>query len=172
MSKVDNAKTLTPVAASADDFTMFATAMGVQGVSITIPYKVDLFQRADEVDPLSARVGAVNTYKRVGVLWHARNTDVSGFLLPLQGRLDLRGARAAVLGAGGAARAVVAALGSAGSVVTVYGRNRAKARDVAALADALQRVEHALRRQALVGMACDGAHRRDARALSGVSAST
>jgi shikimate dehydrogenase len=123
------------VAASADDFTMFATAMGVQGVSITIPYKIDLFQRADEVDPLSARVGAVNTYKRDGLRWQARNTDVSGFLASLKGRIDLRGARAAVLGTGGAARAVVTALGSAGSLVTVYGRQRGKARDVAALAD-------------------------------------
>ena len=29
------------VASSAEDFTIFATALGVQGVSITIPYKVD-----------------------------------------------------------------------------------------------------------------------------------
>jgi 3-dehydroquinate dehydratase/shikimate dehydrogenase len=123
------------VASSADDFTMFATALGVQGVSITIPYKVDLFQRADEVDDTSRRVGAVNTYRRAGLGWEARNTDVSGFLAPLEGRLNLRGARAAILGTGGAARAVAVALGSAGSRVTVYGRNRGKARNVAALAD-------------------------------------
>jgi 3-dehydroquinate dehydratase / shikimate dehydrogenase len=121
-------------ASSADDFTMFATAFGVQGVSITIPYKVDLFQRADEVDDLSRKVGAVNTYRRDGLRWEARNTDVSGFLAPLEGRLNLRGARAAILGTGGAARAVAVALGSAGSHVTVYGRNRGKAKDVAALA--------------------------------------
>ena len=121
-------------ASSADDFTMFATALGVQGVSITIPYKVDLFQRADEVDALSRKVGAVNTYRRDGLRWEARNTDVSGFLAPLAGRLNLRGARAAILGTGGAARAVAVALGSAGSHVTVYGRNRGKAKDVAALA--------------------------------------
>ena len=36
------------VASSAEDFTIFATALGVQGVSITIPYKVGLFERADE----------------------------------------------------------------------------------------------------------------------------
>jgi 3-dehydroquinate dehydratase/shikimate dehydrogenase len=122
------------VASSADDFTIFATATGVQGVSITIPYKVDLFQRADEVDALSRQVGAVNTYRRDGLRWEGRNTDVSGFLAPLGGRLDLRGTRAAVLGAGGAARAVVVALASSGSTVTVYGRNRGKAKDVAALA--------------------------------------
>jgi 3-dehydroquinate dehydratase/shikimate dehydrogenase len=122
------------VASSADDFTMFATALDVQGVSITIPYKVDLFRRADDADELSKRVGAVNTYRRDGLRWEARNTDVSGFLAPLAGRLALRGARVAVLGTGGAARAAAVALGSAGAVVTVYGRNRGKAKDVAALA--------------------------------------
>jgi 3-dehydroquinate dehydratase/shikimate dehydrogenase len=122
------------VASSVDDFTMFATALGVQGVSITIPYKVDLFHRADETDELSRKVGAVNTYRRDGVRWEARNTDVSGFLAPLAGRLTLRGARAAILGTGGAARAVAVALGSAGSAVTVYGRNRGRAKDVAELA--------------------------------------
>jgi 3-dehydroquinate dehydratase/shikimate dehydrogenase len=122
------------VASSAEDFTIFATALGVQGVSITIPYKVALFQRADEADDLSRKVGAVNTYRRDALRWEARNTDVSGFLAPLKGRLDLRGARAAILGTGGSARAVAVALASAGSVVTVYGRNRGKAKDVAALA--------------------------------------
>jgi 3-dehydroquinate dehydratase/shikimate dehydrogenase len=121
------------VAASADDFTMFAEALDVRGASITIPYKVDLFQRAGEVDSLSRQVGAVNTYRRNGVRWQARNTDVSGFLAPLKDRLDLRGARASILGTGGAARAVAVALGMAGSTVTIYGRSRAKAEAIAAL---------------------------------------
>ena len=123
------------VAASADDFMMFAAALDVQGVSITIPYKVDFFERAAVIDALSRKAGAVNTYRRAAAGWEARNTDVSGFLAPLAGRLALRGSRAAILGTGGAARAVAVALGSAGADVTVYGRNRGRARDVAALAD-------------------------------------
>ena len=122
------------VASNAGDFTMFATALPVQGVSITIPYKVDLFHRADEMDELSRNAGAVNTYRRDGLRWIGRNTDVSGFLKPLAGRLELRGARTAILGTGGAARAVAVALHSAGSSATVYGRNRGRAREVAALA--------------------------------------
>ena len=82
------------VASSAEDFTMFATALAVQGVSITIPYKVDLFQRADDVDELSRKVGAVNTYRRDGLRWEARNTDVSGFLAPLAGPHRICAARA------------------------------------------------------------------------------
>jgi 3-dehydroquinate dehydratase/shikimate dehydrogenase len=119
------------VASSADDFIVFATALGVKGASITIPYKVDLFQRADEVDELARKVGAVNTFRCDGPHFTARNTDVSGFLAPLTGRIDLRGARAAILGTGGAARAVAVALESAGSAVTVYGRSRSKADAVA-----------------------------------------
>jgi 3-dehydroquinate dehydratase/shikimate dehydrogenase len=121
------------VAASAEDFTVFASALDVRGVSITIPYKIDLFHRADAVDALSRQVGAVNTYRREAMGWEARNTDVSGFLAPLRDRINLQGARAAVLGTGGAARAVAVALGSSGSAVTVYGRSRTKADAVAAL---------------------------------------
>ena len=119
------------VASSAEDFMMFATALGVKGASITIPYKVDFFERAADVDALGRKVGAVNTYRSDGARWEARNTDVSGFLAPLAGRISLRGARAAILGTGGAARAVAVALESAGSEVTVYGRSKSKADSVA-----------------------------------------
>jgi 3-dehydroquinate dehydratase/shikimate dehydrogenase len=122
------------VASSADDFTMFATALELQGVSITIPYKVDLFERADQTDELSRKVGAVNTYRREGMEWHARNTDVQGFLAPLEDRIAWPGTRAAILGTGGAARSTALALASRGSHVTVYGRSRTKAAAVAALA--------------------------------------
>ena len=124
------------LAASADDFMTFANALGVKGASVTIPYKVDLFNKADEADDLSRRVGAINTLRRDGDQWHGRNTDVSGFLAPLSNRLQLHGARAAIIGSGGAARGVAVALASVGCGVTVYGRNRAKAEDVARMAGA------------------------------------
>ena len=44
-------------------------------------------------------------------------------MAPLHTRLTLRGARAAILGTGGAARAVAVGLGAAGAVVTVHARN-------------------------------------------------
>ena len=54
------------VATSADDFLTFANAIGVKGASVTIPYKVDLFNKADEADELSRKVGAINTLRRDG----------------------------------------------------------------------------------------------------------
>jgi len=66
--------------------------------------------------------------------WEATNTDVAGFLEPLEAALDtgsLRGRRASVLGAGGAARAVIVALLSRDARVTVHARRQAQAQDVA-----------------------------------------
>jgi 3-dehydroquinate dehydratase / shikimate dehydrogenase len=51
----------------------------------------------------------------------------------LQDRFPLGGLRAAVLGSGGAARAVTVALASSGCSVTLHGRNRQQAEEVAML---------------------------------------
>jgi len=121
-----------------DDFLSYASAMGIEGASITIPFKLDALRAASSVDPLAQKVGAVNTLRRDGSRWHATNTDVDGFLAPLDAVFGtrLQQARAAVLGAGGSARAVVAALRSRGAVVTVYARRPEQARELAQTLDA------------------------------------
>jgi 3-dehydroquinate dehydratase/shikimate dehydrogenase len=113
-------------AADFDDFLVFAEALGVSGASVTIPFKRDALGAAARSDALTRRVGAANTLARRDGEWEATNTDVDGFLAPLDQALPggLRGVRAAVLGAGGAARAVVAALVSRGAAVTVHARRR------------------------------------------------
>jgi 3-dehydroquinate dehydratase / shikimate dehydrogenase len=122
-------------AADAADFRLFADAIGIAGASITAPFKVELMRAADEVAEDAAAAGAANTLRVECGQWRVRNTDIDGFLAPLDASgLDLRGARVAVLGAGGAARAVVLGLGGRGASVTVHGRNPAHAGMVAALA--------------------------------------
>jgi 3-dehydroquinate dehydratase / shikimate dehydrogenase len=120
-------------AADFDDFVSFASAMGIQGASITIPFKLDALRAAARADALTQSVGAANTLRRCDDGWEATNTDVSGFLSPLDAVFGarLKGARAAVLGAGGAARAVVVALQSRGATVTVYARRADQARTLA-----------------------------------------
>ncbi|HXH08138.1 MAG TPA: type I 3-dehydroquinate dehydratase, partial [Vicinamibacterales bacterium] len=88
-------------AADADDFLAFAAAFGVEGASVTAPFKVEFLARAAEVEPRARRIGAVNTLRAGPRGWAATNTDAPGFLEPLAARLELRGLRAAVLGAGG-----------------------------------------------------------------------
>jgi shikimate dehydrogenase len=119
-----------------EDFLAFADAIGVAGASVTIPYKLDALRAASAADELTRAVGAANTLRRrsSGDPWEALNTDVDGFLDPLVEAYgaSLRGARVAVIGAGGAARAVVVALRARGAEVTVHARRDAQAGDVAA----------------------------------------
>ena len=122
-----------------DDFLSYASAMGVEGASITIPFKLDALRASKPADRLTQTVGAANTLRRDGQGWQATNTDVDGFLTPLDAVFGtrLRNARAAVLGAGGSARAVVAALRSRGVLVTVYARRPEQAQQLAQELDAL-----------------------------------
>src|SRR5690606_9713361 len=65
----------------------------------------------DEMPLQASDVGAVNTIVRRGTRLIGDNTDVAGFLEPLNPLADeLHGGRMLVIGAGGAARAVVYAL--------------------------------------------------------------
>ena len=123
-------------AASAADFGAFGRAIGIAGASVTIPFKVALFELVDEVYAVARRIGAINTIRVVDGRWIGGNTDASGFLEPLKKRVDLPGKRVAVLGAGGAARAVLVALGSGGASVRVHARNRGQAAEVAVITSA------------------------------------
>jgi len=126
-----------PLAASDfDDFMTFANDAGIAGASVTAPFKVNAFESADECDPVSRRIQSVNTLRREGGRWLGCNTDVTGFLAPLQSTMRLTGVRAAILGAGGAARSVSVALASAGVRVTIAARRQDQARAVASLTGA------------------------------------
>jgi 3-dehydroquinate dehydratase/shikimate dehydrogenase len=120
-------------AVSGDDFIAFGRAIGLCGASVTIPFKVSLFDAVDEVYAVARRIGAINTVRVDNGRWVGGNTDASGFLEPLQERMSLNGQRVAVLGAGGVARAVVVALQSAGCSIRLHARNRAQAEELAVL---------------------------------------
>jgi 3-dehydroquinate dehydratase/shikimate dehydrogenase len=117
------------------DFLSFADAMGVEGASITIPFKLDALKAAASSDSLTQQVGAANTLRAKDGRWEATNTDVEGFVQPLGSAMgdSIAGVRASVLGAGGAARAVIVALASKGARVTVHARKEEQARELASL---------------------------------------
>lgn len=80
---------------------------GIRGFNITIPFKQTILPFLDELDPISATVGAVNTVVVDGEgKLKGFNTDVIGFRETLRPLLKPYHTRALVLGTGGAARAV------------------------------------------------------------------
>ena len=95
----------------------------MSGVAVTMPLKQEVLPYLANMDPLTARIGACNTL-RTGAdgKLYGFNTDVAGVVRPLEKRLGLKGARIAVLGAGGAARAAVFGLVDQGAEVFVVNR--------------------------------------------------
>ena len=101
-------------------------AIDCRGLSVTLPHKQAVAGLCRALSPLAERVGAVNTLVRhPDGGWLGDNTDVTGFLAPLQASgTSWQGKRAVVLGCGGSARAVVAGLVELGcGAVQVAGRN-------------------------------------------------
>lgn len=94
------------------------------GANVTIPYKQAVLPLLDKIDPLAARIGAVNTIVYRDDYLYGYNTDAPGLLHALQeqgvgklmkdGQVSLKGYTAVLLGAGGAARGAAFALVEAG----------------------------------------------------------
>ena len=99
-------------------------AVGVVGFNVTIPHKQAILPLLS-VEPIAQAVGAVNTVIRKHHQWIGTNTDVEGFLYPLQRHhQDWSQKVAVILGNGGAARAVVAGCHQLGfAKIHVVGRN-------------------------------------------------
>ena len=110
--------------------------LGLDGLSVTIPFKLDALALASEVDGRASQAGAANTLVRVasesGWALHGYNTDFNGVLDPLERRLgSLADLDAAILGNGGAARGAVRALLDAGARPTIYYRSKERGGAVA-----------------------------------------
>jgi len=91
-------------------------ALGGKGANITLPHKQAAFTHCENTSERAKRAGAVNTLIRTSTGWDGDNTDGPGLIHDLteRHRIDLRGRRTLLLGAGGAARGVAPALLDAG----------------------------------------------------------
>jgi len=117
--------------------------LGLAGMSVTMPHKDGVAAAVDRLDPVAARLGAVNCVAWDGADLVGHNTDGGGFVASLahEAGFDPAGRRCVVVGAGGAARAVIAALGDAGAAeVVVVNRTADKADAAASLAGGVGRV--------------------------------
>ncbi len=110
---------------------------GLVGANVTIPHKERTAEIVTVADPLTERLGSVNTvYVEDGRLM-GTSTDGEGFLAGVASQVAgwrADGCRAVLLGAGGAARAIAGALLDAGADrIAIVNRTRERARAVAEL---------------------------------------
>ena len=116
-------------------------ALGLGGLSVTMPHKADVIAALDRVTPDAEVLGAVNCIAWDGPELVGHNTDGAGLVASLRADgVDPAGRRCAVVGAGGAARSVIRALGLAGAAeVVVVNRTEGRAIAAAELAGAVGR---------------------------------
>lgn len=104
----------------------------LRGLSVTAPHKIAVMEHLDWIEPAAREIGAVNTIVAEAEALQGFNTDAPGFVKPLvQVFGDLRDARCAVIGAGGAASAALWSFKEAGAKATLFARDAAKASAVA-----------------------------------------
>jgi shikimate dehydrogenase len=103
-------------------------ALGFRGANVTIPHKSGVLAYCDELDPVAERCGSVNTL----VVSEGRVLGSTTDGEAVTGAVESEGARALVLGAGGAAQAVATALADAGCAsVRIAARSQERAHGLA-----------------------------------------
>ena len=106
-------------------------ALGIKGMSVTLPFKSRVIPYLDEVDPLARRIGAVNTIINDNGRLAGYNTDALGAYKALNEKGVLPGKSCFVLGAGGAARAIGFILKEKGVDISVVNRSDERGKELA-----------------------------------------
>ncbi len=85
-------------------------SQGFKGINITVPYKLDAFELADELSERAQLAQAVNTYvfREDGSIF-GDNTDGAGLVLDIEdnGMRPFKNQRVLILGAGGAVQGIL-----------------------------------------------------------------
>ena len=87
---------------------------GVYGLNITIPYKEQVIDFLDKIDPIAEKIGAVNVVKIVrnadNLETIGYNSDIVGFTESIRPLIENHHKKALILGTGGASKAVIEGL--------------------------------------------------------------
>ena len=120
---------------SIDTFMELARELGINGLSVTVPYKEAVMPFLESQSPEVQNIKACNTICQSQYGWMGANTEAKGFsdsLLAFLGRSNLKRMMVTVIGAGGAARAVASELNRLGAKALILNRTVHKARNLAA----------------------------------------
>ncbi len=82
-------------------------SLGIRGINVTIPHKVEIMKFLDEIEETAKKIGAVNTIINDNGHLTGRNTDGEGAIKAINHHTPaLKGKKPITLGAGGAAKSI------------------------------------------------------------------
>jgi shikimate dehydrogenase len=109
---------------SVKDFKKIIKDNAIKGFNVTIPYKEEIMEFINKIDPIAKKIGAINTIKIHNKnITEGYNTDYIGFVISLK-NLITNQKKALVLGTGGASKAIIFGLSSIGIESTIVSRNK------------------------------------------------
>ncbi len=109
---------------SVKDFKKIIKDNAIKGFNVTIPYKEDIMEFINKIDPIAKKIGAINTIKIHNKnIIEGYNTDYIGFVISLKNLISNQ-KKALVLGTGGASKAIIFGLSSIGIESTIVSRNK------------------------------------------------
>ncbi len=117
-------------------------ALGIAGLSVTMPHKARVCSLLDEISDSAQSLGAVNCIVNDAGNLKGHNTDGDGFLDAVKhdAGLDVAGKKILVIGSGGSARSIIYSLGKAEArEIAVINRTKNKALDALELAGSVGR---------------------------------
>ena len=117
-------------------------ALGIAGLSVTMPHKAKVFPLMDEISDSAQMLGVVNCIVNDGKKLKGYNTDGDGFLdaVAHDSGLNMVGKKVLIIGSGGSARSIIYSLSKAGvGEIAVINRTKKKALDALELAGPVAR---------------------------------
>ncbi len=119
---------------SREEFAPFMEEKNFSAINVTIPYKQEVIPYLDELDPLAAEIGAVNTIVNRNGHFIGYNTDFYGFkYMLLHNHISIQGKKCLVLGNGGTSQTVQAVLKHLGAAeIMVVSRKGSEANTIKA----------------------------------------
>ncbi|MDA9622401.1 shikimate dehydrogenase [Flavobacteriaceae bacterium] len=109
---------------SIKDFKNIIKDDAIKGLNVTIPYKEEIIELVNKIDPIAKKIGAINTIKiHDKDIIEGYNTDYIGFVMSLKNIISNQ-KKALVLGTGGASKAIIFGLNSIGVKSTIVSRDK------------------------------------------------
>jgi shikimate dehydrogenase len=106
-------------------------ALGIRGVSVTMPHKVSAMEYIDEIDDTAREIGAINTIVNDGGRLSGFNTDYGAALKALKEKADVADKRVVLLGSGGVGQAIALGLKQHGAELVIIDMVKGKAEALA-----------------------------------------
>ena len=108
-------------------------ALGISGINVTAPHKVEVMKYIDVVTDGAKKLGSVNTVVNRDGKLYGYNTDADGFCMALtKAGIEIENSRILIIGAGGAARAIAfLCAGKKASELYIMNRTLEKAQNIA-----------------------------------------